>query len=67
FEGLGVEEMLASDGAVLIEWADRVADGLPTERLTVEMNHVGATTRRIEIHGIGDGPMAVIGALSRSS
>jgi len=41
---LGIEEMIA-DGAVAVEWADRVADALPLDRLTVAGRATGETKR----------------------
>lgn len=41
---LGLEEMMA-DGAVAIEWADRVAGALPPDRLTITGHVTGETTR----------------------
>jgi tRNA threonylcarbamoyladenosine biosynthesis protein TsaE len=46
FLELGVDEMFASDGIVIIEWADRVADCLPDERLAIEIEVTGPTGRR---------------------
>jgi tRNA threonylcarbamoyladenosine biosynthesis protein TsaE len=44
-ELLGFEEML-SFGAVLIEWADRVADVLPADRLTITIEPVDENRRQ---------------------
>lgn len=44
-EALGFEEM-CERGAVLIEWADRVLDLLPEERLTVRLEPIGEYRRR---------------------
>ncbi|MCP4592107.1 MAG: tRNA (adenosine(37)-N6)-threonylcarbamoyltransferase complex ATPase subunit type 1 TsaE [bacterium] len=41
---LGLEEMIAT-GAVVIEWADRVAEALPTDRLTITGQSTGETSR----------------------
>jgi len=46
-DALGFDEMLAA-GAVLIEWADRVEDLLPDDRLTVTLEAVDDHTRRLE-------------------
>jgi tRNA threonylcarbamoyladenosine biosynthesis protein TsaE len=43
-EDLGIEEMIA-DGAVAVEWADRVSDAVPADRLTVAGRSVGETHR----------------------
>jgi tRNA threonylcarbamoyladenosine biosynthesis protein TsaE len=37
---------------VLIEWAERVADALPADRVTIRLEHQGADTRSITITGL---------------
>src|SRR3954464_4942781 len=54
FAELGADEYLAGDGVCVIEWADKVADVLPAERLTVAIEVTGPTARRIDITGTGD-------------
>jgi tRNA threonylcarbamoyladenosine biosynthesis protein TsaE len=53
FLDLGAEEYFQSDGLVLVEWADRVADCLPPDRLDIQIEVTGDTSRRFEIvaHG----------------
>ena len=43
---LGPEEFLDA-GAVLIEWAERVADALPADRLTLTLTATGETSRAV--------------------
>ena len=54
FTELGVEEYFAGDGVCVVEWADRVADVLPAERLTVTLHITGPTDRRIELAAVGE-------------
>ena len=54
FAELGADEYLAGDGVCVIEWAEKVADVLPEDRLTVTIEVTGPTARRIEITGVGD-------------
>jgi tRNA threonylcarbamoyladenosine biosynthesis protein TsaE len=54
FLALGPEEYFESDGLVLIEWADRVAEGLPGEYLEIEITVTGANERRFEISARGE-------------
>jgi tRNA threonylcarbamoyladenosine biosynthesis protein TsaE len=49
FLALGPEEYFDSDGLVLIEWADRVAEGLPEDFLQIEISVVGENRRRFEL------------------
>jgi tRNA threonylcarbamoyladenosine biosynthesis protein TsaE len=46
-DALGFDEMLAA-GAVLIEWADRVEDLLPRDRLTITLEAIDDHTRRFD-------------------
>jgi tRNA threonylcarbamoyladenosine biosynthesis protein TsaE len=54
FRQLGAEEYFASGELVLIEWADRVAASLPPERLEIEIEVVGPTTRRFTVRAVGE-------------
>jgi tRNA threonylcarbamoyladenosine biosynthesis protein TsaE len=63
FAGLGVEEYFAGDGVCLIEWADRVAEVLPMQRLEVRIEVTGETTRRAAVTGVGPRYEAIVTAL----
>ena len=43
-ESLGFDEMCAN-GAVIVEWADRVVDALPEDRLTITIEPTGPDSR----------------------
>jgi tRNA threonylcarbamoyladenosine biosynthesis protein TsaE len=51
----GFFDLLEGQGAVLVEWADRVSGALPAERLEIKLEHRGrsASLRQIEIVGTG--------------
>jgi tRNA threonylcarbamoyladenosine biosynthesis protein TsaE len=51
FLALGPEEYFDADGITFVEWADRVADLLPEQRLEITLEVIGETERRITIHG----------------
>jgi tRNA threonylcarbamoyladenosine biosynthesis protein TsaE len=51
FLALGPQEYFDAGGLVFIEWADRVADFLPADRLEVTLEVSGETSRRITIRG----------------
>lgn len=55
FLELGPEEYFESDGITLIEWADRVEDCLPRERLEIRIEVTGAETRGFELVASGNG------------
>ncbi len=44
---IGGREMFSDDGIVVVEWADRVVSGLPSERINIALEHTGPETRRI--------------------
>ena len=44
-DALGLDEMIGPDSAVAIEWADRVEDALPEDRLTIHIKPTGDTSR----------------------
>jgi tRNA threonylcarbamoyladenosine biosynthesis protein TsaE len=49
-ETIGWEEMLdAGDAVIAVEWAERFGAALPDERVTVAIDHVDETTRRVSI------------------
>ena len=50
-EAIGFDEMVESGGAVLVEWADRVAECMPADHLRVEIEITGATDRRFTFTG----------------
>lgn len=50
---LGFEEMLTSGGTVVIEWADRVAEALPPDRLEISFEITGEQTRRLTLTPTG--------------
>jgi tRNA threonylcarbamoyladenosine biosynthesis protein TsaE len=66
FRELGVDELFASDALTIIEWADRVAEALPDEYLQVEIEVIGATSRRFTVEVIGSRYGTVIAALADS-
>jgi tRNA threonylcarbamoyladenosine biosynthesis protein TsaE len=53
FLDLGVEEYFASGSLCLVEWADRVGEYLPAERVEVMFDAIGETERLASIFAIG--------------
>ena len=49
FLDLGATEYFNAGGVCLIEWADRVTEALPEERLTVKLEVVRESSRRAEV------------------
>jgi tRNA threonylcarbamoyladenosine biosynthesis protein TsaE len=62
-EALGLEEM-PRRGVVMIEWADRVADVLPPDVLSITMSVEGPVTRRLEASAAGRRSMELLAAMA---
>lgn len=45
----GGSVFLCGDGVAVVEWADRVADELPSPRLAIELAHVGPEQRELRL------------------
>ena len=50
---LGCDEFFDGDGAAVVEWADRVAEALPDDRVRVDIAITGATSRRLTFSTAG--------------
>jgi tRNA threonylcarbamoyladenosine biosynthesis protein TsaE len=53
FFELGVDEYFEGDGVCLVEWADKVASLLPTQRLSITLEVLGETHRRATLAASG--------------
>jgi tRNA threonylcarbamoyladenosine biosynthesis protein TsaE len=51
FLALGPDEYFDAGGLTFVEWADRVMDLLPAERLEITLEVAGETTRLVAIRG----------------
>lgn len=65
FWELGAEEYFAAPAITLIEWSQRVAACLPEERLAIEIDVTGATSRRFRIAAVGPRFRAVVERLAQ--
>ena len=54
FEALGSDELFFGEGVTVVEWADRVLDTIPDERLTLEFEVTGSQRRRIHLQPCGE-------------
>ena len=64
FLQLGPEEYFDSPAITLIEWADRVEDCLPPNRVEIRIEVSGHSRREFEIRSVGSGYESVITSLS---
>jgi tRNA threonylcarbamoyladenosine biosynthesis protein TsaE len=53
--GTGFGDLVGADGALLVEWADRIPGALPEEKLTVTLEHDARAddTRHVVLEGVG--------------
>jgi tRNA threonylcarbamoyladenosine biosynthesis protein TsaE len=63
FLQLGPEEYFERDGWTFIEWADRVANCLPRERIEIRIEPTGASSRRFEVAALGERYASVMAVL----
>jgi tRNA threonylcarbamoyladenosine biosynthesis protein TsaE len=65
FFDLGAHEYFEGRGVCLVEWADRVEECLPAERLRVTITVTGEHTRRFTVEGRGERWAALVNQLSQ--
>ncbi len=51
---VGFDDEAMADAVSVIEWADRVSDILPADRLELRLEHAENNTRKITLHPHGD-------------
>ena len=64
FADLGLDELFAPDGVALIEWADRVEEYLPRDRMIVRISIDSPTERILEISAVGSRSRAILAQLA---
>jgi tRNA threonylcarbamoyladenosine biosynthesis protein TsaE len=65
FLELGADEYFDSEGITLVEWADRVPDCLPGERLDVRIELLSRSARRFHLRATGKAQRAALDQLAR--
>jgi tRNA threonylcarbamoyladenosine biosynthesis protein TsaE len=65
FQQLGPQEYFSSAGIVFIEWAERVNDSLPVERIEIRIEVTGDDERTFEISGVGERFESVLRAIEQ--
>ncbi|HWL08760.1 MAG TPA: tRNA (adenosine(37)-N6)-threonylcarbamoyltransferase complex ATPase subunit type 1 TsaE [Planctomicrobium sp.] len=63
FLELGADELVGGDCVSLIEWANRVEEVLPRDRLTIRIGVCGETSRTLAVSSSGSRSLAVVTAL----
>lgn len=59
-EQLGAEEYFYGEGIVFVEWAERIEEALPPERVDIEIEIIGEHERQFTITGRGDVYLAAV-------
>ncbi len=57
YQELGIDEYLEEDAVVVIEWARRISDCLPDERLSIEITVTSETHRSFEFAWAAESPV----------
>lgn len=63
-DAIGFDEMCTAGGAVLVEWADRVVECMPADRLEISIELAGTTTRKLSLRALGPHSAALLQQLS---
>jgi len=64
FAAIGADEMLFGDGVCLIEWADRVEEMLPIDRLTIDITVTGEDSREFRCVSFGTGSSQLLARIA---
>lgn len=62
---LGLDDMLA-EGALIVEWPERIEPLLPKERLWLTLTHISETERQLEINANGARHETLLQAIGKS-
>jgi tRNA threonylcarbamoyladenosine biosynthesis protein TsaE len=64
--GTGFGDLVGGEGALLVEWADRIPDALPEERLTITLAHDDRRpdVRHVELVAKGERAVELVGRLA---
>ncbi|MBN2477162.1 MAG: tRNA (adenosine(37)-N6)-threonylcarbamoyltransferase complex ATPase subunit type 1 TsaE [Pirellulales bacterium] len=65
FLELGPDEYFDGDGITLVEWADRVENCLPKQRLEIQIEVTGPQSRRFRVTAVGARYAAVVEACQK--
>jgi len=60
---IGLEDMLAGEDVVLLEWPEQVESLLPTDRLWIGIEPVDDNTRRFTLEAVGKRYLDLLTAL----
>ena len=64
---VGFEDVLASEGAVMIEWPERIEALLPEDRLWIDLSYVSETRRKLRLSANGERSAELLEAFKKSA
>lgn len=64
---VGLEDILDSDAAVMIEWPERILDLLPDDRLWITLSYDSPTRRRMRINASGPRSTILLGDFRKNA
>jgi tRNA threonylcarbamoyladenosine biosynthesis protein TsaE len=64
---VGVEDIIDTDGAFMIEWPERIEPLLPEDRLWIEIGYVNMTRRALRFSAAGDQSARLLEEFKRSA
>lgn len=67
FADLGLDELFGRDGVAIVEWADRVTEDLPRDRLDIRIEVTGESERRVVLTARGKASQRLLEAAFRSA
>lgn len=63
----GLQDVLLSDGAFMIEWPEKIESYLPADRLWIEMDYVNDTRRKLRFLATGERSTELLKNFRRSA
>lgn len=63
----GLEDVLSSSGAVMIEWPERIESWLPEDRLWIQLRHMNETRRGLRMTASGERSAELLKGFKRSA
>lgn len=63
----GLEDILAADGAVMIEWPEKIESWLPDDRLWIRLRHMNETRRGLRVTASGERSAELLQGFKKSA
>lgn len=64
---VGLDDIFDDDGAIMVEWPDRIAPWLPTDRFWIELDYLSETRRALRFIASGERSEALFEAFKKSA